>query len=437
MERRVENTKNSKILKKRIILFFICLCCSVLQAEKIRILQYNLTQYTNQYAGCSFDLFQKDSCLRQIFTYAKPDIIAVNEIGANVRYAQRILNNCLNINGVHKWAMGALTEFSSENSEGLANMVFYNSEKLQLHSSQHVANTVRDFNIYKLYLKTPQLILGDTNFLVVVVAHLKAGRTFEDATLRTSQVECLIEYLEQYDLMDNYILCGDLNIYSATEQAFQLLINGANSTVCFHDPIAVYADWHNNARYAYLHTQSTHKTQGNCFAMGGLNDRFDFILVSNAILNGSKDIRALPNSYCVLGQDGNHFCEDIISLKNELFPRNLLEALYDMSDHLPVLLDLEISKKTEKYNWSAIKDIDIKIFEPADRQLEFTIVDRRKHTYTMELLTIFGQIVYKKDIQTEIGKNTFSIDMHNLPNGIYCLRLSSEGVYTTRKIVKK
>ncbi len=57
------------------------------------------------------------------------------------------------------------------------------------------------------------------------------------------------------------------------------LINFSVEEYRFYDPINRVGDWHNNPSYADIHTQSTHTVYNNCASTGGMDDRFDFIMV--------------------------------------------------------------------------------------------------------------------------------------------------------------
>ncbi|MEZ4784893.1 MAG: hypothetical protein R3F28_12555 [Candidatus Kapaibacterium sp.] len=74
---------------------------------------------------------------------------------------------------------------------------------------------------------------------------------------------------------------------------------------------------------------------------GGMDDRFDQILLSPALLS-----RYLPGSYTSFGNDGNHFNDSINAMPNTAVSPELAQALHDASDHLPVYLDLVFEKNT-------------------------------------------------------------------------------------------
>ncbi len=104
---------------------------SVIKADTIRMMQYNLMYYTTSVpSDCDASgdyLNNKDSALKAILQYARPDVLCVNEIGSQSTYVTRILNNVLNTDGIGYYANCPLTNFSGGS---LANMLFYDSRKL-------------------------------------------------------------------------------------------------------------------------------------------------------------------------------------------------------------------------------------------------------------------------------------------------------------------
>ncbi len=71
-----------------------------------------------------------------------------------------------------------------------------------------------------------------------------------------------------------------------------------------------------------------------------MDDRFDFIMVSEDIKDGNNEIQYLSNSYETIGQDGNHYNDALIDGTNNSAPSNVITALYEMSDHLPVSMEV-------------------------------------------------------------------------------------------------
>ena len=83
----------------------------------------------------------------------------------------------------------------------------------------------------------------------------------------------------------DFILVGDLNLYRSTEPAYERLLV-QNGTGYFLDPIDTPGNWHQSFTYRHIHTQSTRlQDLGDGGSTGGLDDRFDFILSSQSILD--------------------------------------------------------------------------------------------------------------------------------------------------------
>jgi hypothetical protein len=145
---------------------------------------------------------------------------------------------------------------------------------------------------------------------------------------------------------ENCIIMGDFNFYRSSEAGFQTLTaSSPNATYQFQDPINRVGSWTGNATYADIHTQCPRTdNNGGCYSGGGLDDRFDFILMNRHLINDSAGIRFIPGSYKALGNDGQHFNSNINSSPvNTSAPAAVISALYLASDHLPVQADLRVA----------------------------------------------------------------------------------------------
>ena len=71
-----------------------------------------------------------------------------------------------------------------------------------------------------------------------------------------------------------------------------------------------------------------------------MDDRFDWLFVSEDILEESSEIRYVDNTYLVVGNDGNHFNQAINAGNNSSVIDSIADALHDASDHLPVYMDV-------------------------------------------------------------------------------------------------
>ncbi|MDD2411351.1 MAG: T9SS type A sorting domain-containing protein [Bacteroidales bacterium] len=416
-----------------IFISFFVLTPALKSQDTIRLMHYNLMQYSmNPFGGCTIannNLDKKDSLLKVILNHANPDVITVNEITNTQAHVDRIRNNVLNTNGVNYWKSGQLTSLSGGT---LANMIYYDSRKLTMHSHYIVQTTVRDINIYRMYFNTPDLVNGDTIFFIPIVAHLKAGSTETDG--RLSMIQQLMSRLNNWGISDNYVLSGDFNIYTSTEPAYQHLLNYPNSAIRFYDPIDTPGNWNNSYSYRHVHTQSTH-TSGECFATGGMDDRFDFILVSAQILNGYDNVKALSETYKAFGQDGNRFNGSMISPANTVVPQNIANALYGMSDHLPVMMDFLVYYPQAGIN-SANNLLNISTVNPFSNEIVLKIQNPENENFNYSISNIEGKTLKQGKLYPLDQISGFKIETTELQRGIYILKVYSKNQSATLKLIK-
>lgn len=316
------------------------------QTDTITIVSYNLLNFPDGRNDCgsNTNVPNRFDTLRKILNYAQPDIFVACEI-QNKRGADSILSRSLNVLGQTNYA--AANYHNDSNGGDLQNMLYYNSSKLILQSQDVIETSVRDIDHYVLYVNDPNLSnLFDTTFLEVYMCHLKAGSGTSEQATRNEQTILLRNFIDSRPPNRNHFVCGDLNVYRSTESCYQTLISGGLNPLI--DPIGAPGNWNNNGSFASLHTQSTRNGQNlDCGSQGGSDDRFDQILVSETVMNGSDSLIYLPNSYDAIGNDGNQFNSSLIAGPvNSQYPDSVVNALYYMSDHLPVTLKTVITYPT-------------------------------------------------------------------------------------------
>lgn len=405
------------------------------QTETIRMMQYNLLYYTDQTVyGCNSstnNLNTKDAAFRAIIDYVEPDVLTVNEMGSNVSYANRIVNNVLNTNGRYGYLHCPLTNYSGGS---IANMLFYNSAKLAYHSHFYITTVNRDINGYKMYYLTPNLAQGDTVFTTFLLMHLKAGTGSDNEQKRYSQVVSLMNRLESMGEYGNYCLSGDFNVYGASEDAYQHLIHYSNSLYKFYDPIDVEGEWNNNSYYRSVHTQSTHSDDNDCASSGGLDDRFDFILVSSPVYYGSRKVSCVTDSYHAVGNDGNHFNKSINSPANQDVPTAVADALYTMSDHLPVIMDLLVD--VSPVSVPSLADFDVRVINPVRNNLQINILPSNEEDMLIELYSLEGKLLMRSQQRVSGDGERLEFDFP-YASGFYILKISdSKNACIIKKLVK-
>ena len=403
-------------------------------ADTIRMMQYNMMYYTTSSpTNCNTSgdyMDEKDENLKKIIDYTLPDIFCVNEIGSSTTYINRVLNNVMNTNGRNYYANCPLTNYSGGS---IANMLYYDSRKLEFHSYFYVTTSVRDINAYKMYYKSASLAIGDTAFITFIIAHLKAGNDETNRNARKTQVERLTDKLEQMGI-DNYVFSGDFNLYNAEEPAYQHLLFNNNTAYRFLDPIDQYGKWNNNSQFAKVHTQSTHTySENGCFATGGLDDRFDFILVSPTLFYGTQKVLVLPETYHALGQDGLRFNGTLLSPANNTLPQEVLQAMYNFSDHLPVICNFEI-KTTTKIN-AYTPSFFVNVENPVKNELFIQIFAEKDQMITFELFDITGKKINFFTEQILTGNNILS-RRFDFASSFYLLKITNEkGESIVKKLV--
>ena len=364
-------------------------------SDTLRMMQYNLMYYTlSAPSDCAVSetyLANKDINLKKIVQYVQPDVVCVNEIGSQQNYVNRILNNVFNSDGVTHFSACPLTNYSGGS---IANMLYYDNRKLSFHSHFYITTSYRDINAYRMYYNAKELVQGDTAFITFFIAHLKAGTGVSNENYRETQILQLMGRLEQLGRADNYVLSGDFNLYGASEKAYQKLLYYPNSLFQFMDPIDREGEWHYNRNYVDIHTQSTHtySGEGECFASGGLDDRFDFILVSSYIFHGLKGVSSINSSYHALGQDGKRLKNSIISPENSAVPQEIANALYNTSDHLPVILDFEITASSSSIA-SYRADYNVETNNPVTDYVKIFFHLDKARELKMELYTMEGKLL--------------------------------------------
>ena len=331
-------------MQRLLIIFLLGISSSFAQTDTLTIVSYNLLNFPDGRDDCGTNTVvpNRSDTLRKILAYEKPDIFVACEIQTEAG-ADSVLTRSLNVYGASNYASAAY----HDNSTGgdLQNQLFYNTDKLILKSQDYIVTGIRDIDHYILYANDPNLgVYYDTTFIEVYMCHLKAGSGSSEQSTRAQQTQLLMDFIATRPTDRHHIVCGDLNVYTSNEQGYSQLVSGPFGLV---DPINSPGSWNNNGSFSSIHTQSTRTSLNlDCGSKGGLDDRFDQILISQNMISGEDSIKYLNNSYKTLGNDGNHFNSNLISGTNTSYPDSLVNALYYMSDHLPVSLKAVITYPT-------------------------------------------------------------------------------------------
>ncbi len=429
-------------MKKLVVLFLLVSQVAFGQTavDTVTFMHYNLLNYRNVTSYCTNsnnNATNKDVYMNTIVGYMLPDIITCNEIAGDGGTAvNRLLTNALNKDGRDYYKQCTYSANSN-----LCNMLYYNKNKFSLEKQDKISkaanNTslVRQIDAYTLYYNyDANLENGDTTFLVVYVTHLKAGSSSSDKVERAEMTEAVMLYHANNYEDVNYIFAGDLNIQTSSETCYQTLIANSNTYIQFYDPKNKPASWNNNSNYADLHTQSTRSSSssGGCFSTGGMDDRFDFVLCGKEVLDNTRGVKYIPGSYKAVGNDALHFNKDINSPANNSVPSNVLNALYNMSDHLPVELKLGISKSTASVS-NLNLDRSLIVSNPIQNTLNWKLVQGKSQE--LEVRDIQGKLIF---IRVGVVSNNWnSIDASEWLPGTYMVSVRLlDGSIIRKKVIK-
>lgn len=310
---------------------------SIAQTVPLRVVSYNLLNFPNGRTDCgstNVNPLNRTDTLRRTMRFLNPDILGACEIQTEAG-CDSILTRSLNVFGTTHYQRA---NWAPNNSGDIHNMLFYNADKLVLKEQRTITTSVRNIDHYILYVIDPTLPNHhDTIFVEVFMCHLKAGSGTAEQAERATQTQILRQVLATRPTDRHLFVCGDLNTYRSSETCYQNLVTAGDGQL--KDPINSAGNWTANAAFAAAHTQSP-RTSGSiaCGSTGGLDDRFDHILVSPNVLSGSN-LTYSNNSYKAIGNDGAHYNQSLLNGGNTQYPDSVVKAIYYLSDHLPVKMD--------------------------------------------------------------------------------------------------
>jgi endonuclease/exonuclease/phosphatase family metal-dependent hydrolase len=288
-----------------------------------------------------------------------PDILLVQEIRtlAGLNALRQILNTAPGSPG--DWMAGPFLAGPDGNTHGF----FYRQGKVQFDGMTVVAlggPETHPRHIQRFDIR-PAGYIGAGAVLACYASHMKAGSNSSDQQRRLLEAEVIRADAENLPAQWNFLLAGDLNIQSSLQQAYQHLTGSQiNDSGRLFDPIRTPGAWNENSLFRFVHTQAPAGT-------AGMDDRFDIILLSASLLNGTgfNYIGSLtlpfstatwndPNhSFRVWGNDGSFFNSTITIAGNQMVGPVIAQALFDAAatdmagGHLPVFLDLRIPPRVE------------------------------------------------------------------------------------------
>ena len=306
----------------------IIIFLEVLNASTVRILTYNLLNYEDEN--------NREGDYVMILDLVEPDLIIAQEIIGQTGYSH-FQSDVLDVLEPNIWSSAPFTNQSAQQDIAL-----YYKNDIFTFIGTNVVYTAQSSGTRDVIEWVMLHNLSGVEFNVYGV-HLKASSGSSNANQRLQETTILRNHLN--NLAPNFfIVGGDFNIYSnnsSSEPAFDMLTSSSddNDGQMF-DPINRIGHWHNNSSYSDVHTQSPRTSSFGGGANGGMDDRFDWLFVSQSILDQDSPMQYVEGTYWAVGNDGNHFNDAINDGNNNSVSEEIADALHDASDHLPVYMDV-------------------------------------------------------------------------------------------------
>ncbi len=374
---------------------------------EIKTMFYNLLEFPEALPQNRQDI------LKDILNGYNPDIFMICELQSQ-EGADLILNSSLNDEG-SDYAAAPYFENQSSSAD-LQQLLFYRKNMFTLENTAVITTTVRDINRYDLKLSTAD---GATDPVIIYtyVTHLKSSQGSANQALRLEMVQEFTEDIESLNSDAFVLFAGDFNIYTSTEPAYTEILDPTNNVVML-DPIDTLGSWNNNEDFAAIHTQSTRLSSSGfgAGAGGGLDDRFDFIMMSQA-MQTNPALRYVEGTYKSYGNNANCYNNRIDAFECDgEFSLQLRSSLYNMSDHLPVVMSLETNK-------------EIVILSTPDNEIAANF--RLKSTIVSEILEIetLGANDLTFSIYNTLGQKVAETSNNNQTNTVINVAHFPQGIY--------
>jgi endonuclease/exonuclease/phosphatase family metal-dependent hydrolase len=397
-------------MKSRLfVLLTLILLIQLSAQESFRIVSYNALKFPEN-SGT-----KRVSYFKTVIDELDPDILVLQEI-TSASGVDIFLNDILNVDEAYLYTAAPFADGYDTD-----NVLFFKSRSFSLASSRQIKTSLRDISEYELKVR----IKNNMPNIWLYSTHLKAGSDADESARRGDDATIWRAQLNKLSAGTNFFVMGDLNFYSHTEAGFKVLTHDDGTTGQCFDPANKVGEWHNNRTYAKYHTQSTRTTSLYEGSTGGMDDRFDFILVSEALLD-EREYFAPAKNYMAFGNDGFHFNSNINDGTNAVVSKTVANALYHASDHLPVVLDVvwnstntvdEIDETVQSFHFSNYPN-------PFNSTTKINFIVPVSGAVKIDVYDMSGRLV-KRVLNAHVSSGSHSVDWNagNLQSGVYLCQM--------------
>ena len=346
--------------------------CSAPAAAQLRVVSYNIV-------GLLGDQPSLKNVIASFHTDDKPGfatpaaILMFCEVRTTTVAALQALVNQAAPAGV-TYALGTFTGSSSEDSSGGSRAIFYRTDLLSEITASHQdistgAGRYTDRWQFQLVGYT-----STAARLYVYGAHLKASSGSANEATRLGGVQAIRANADALGAGVRALYTGDMNFYTSGESGYQAYLAAGNGAAL--DPIVMPSgDW-TGAANAWMHTQSPRDIVANGLVGGGMDDRFDFILPTAQLADGTG-ISYIAGSCRVPGNDGNHYNLAVNTGTNAYFPgdigrsNTLANQLFNAADHLPVIADFRVPA----WNTAVLGTVPARVIQGASTTVQVRVAN--------------------------------------------------------------
>ncbi|KAF0143075.1 MAG: endonuclease/exonuclease/phosphatase [Stygiobacter sp.] len=409
------------------LILFVLLSCSLFAQEQIRVMSYNLLNYPNSRSGASITTIEPHYI--KIINTINPDALIVVEMIQQAGVNQ-FLTNVLGTD--YAAATVAIKGTNSAGNDGNDCAFYYKPSKLTLIETKAISARTRVISTFKLVpINSPK----DT--IVIMGVHLKANEynspdnNKTNAIKRDSAITSFRAETKTYKASANFLVCGDFNIFSSNEAAFQKLIDKSTSGYVI-DMMNATGNWSDDPAFNSVCTHSS----------TDLDTRLDMILISQG-LQDKGGVDYVDNSFKIFGNDGNHFNKAVNNGSNAWFPNDVSigTSLVAASDHLPIYADFAVGvptgiekKKTLPENFELLQNYP----NPFNPETTISYKLQATGSVSLKIFNLLGGVVatpVNKFQQAGEYNVQLSTNNYQLSSGIYFYQLKVGNFVQTKKMV--
>ena len=337
-----------------LLVCLLAVCTPQATAAVIRVVAYNVHNNPDagdpnedKWFGTVFSAIEEES---RNGIAKPPDIVALSETDSDsAPYLRDLLNKAY---GVATYDV----EKAEHAGTGDPTAIIYDTCTLRLLDSEDVPGTWTH-PIKRCHFQPTGLAGPDLDFYVYAV-HLKAGESGQRKYTRGLEAAALRADADDLGEGARVLFAGDFDIYRTLESCptsegayhEMLALGNAHSIDLadldddgndFSDPNQD-IKWDGNDRFIEYHAHNTGYTSGQ-----GMNSRFDFMFATDELTDG-VGLDYVEDSFHVFGNDGTHDFNCPIDSNNTIpLHSDVLKALKNASDHLPIVADFEIPQSRE------------------------------------------------------------------------------------------